>query len=142
MFEVDIFFNCGFPKVTVPVLSNMNISILFRFSNAEVSLKIIPDAVAFAEPIMMAIGVASPNAHGQAIIKTETVVKIAFSYFGSLGSRIHAKPTMIEINMIAGTNKLETLSTNFWIGIFDCCTFVNCSIISANKLFLLDLVTL
>ena len=113
IFVVNISFKCGFPKVTEPVLSNTNACMLCRFSKAEGSLKITPADVAFAEPSIIAIGVASPSAHGHAMIKTETAVKIAFSKLPSLGNIVQAKPTIIAINIITGTNtKLDKKTTN------------------------------
>src|SRR3989344_5820977 len=64
--------NCGFPWVRVPVLSKITVSILLAISNEAASLIKIPREAALPEETIMAIGVASPRAQGQAIIKTAT----------------------------------------------------------------------
>jgi hypothetical protein len=58
---------------------------------------------------MIEIGVAKPNAHGQAIISTVTDATTAWVIFGSKLNQI--KKVIIEITITTGTNTEETLST-------------------------------
>ncbi len=60
----------GFPSVTVPVLSMMTISMVFIFSRDSAFLMSTPDCAPLPTPTITDMGVASPNAQGQAIIKT------------------------------------------------------------------------
>ena len=62
----------GLPSVIVPVLSNTSVSILCASSRLEASLISIPASAARPVPTIIAVGVASPNAHGHAITKTAT----------------------------------------------------------------------
>ena len=60
--------------VRVPVLSNRMVSVLEICSSAEASLMMMPLEAARPIPTMMAVGVASPNAQGQAMTSTEIEV--------------------------------------------------------------------
>ena len=64
--------NCGLPSVSVPVLSKIIVFILLAISSEAASFTKIPREAALPEETIIAIGVASPKAHGQAIIKTAT----------------------------------------------------------------------
>ncbi len=64
----------GSPFVMVPVLSNTIVSIRWAVSRASPDLKRTPFSAPLPVPTMMAVGVASPRAQGQAI--TRTAMKI------------------------------------------------------------------
>ena len=57
--------------VTVPVLSRTTVSILPAVSSETAVLKRIPFFAPTPLPTIIATGVASPNAHGQLITRTE-----------------------------------------------------------------------
>ena len=68
--SVIISVTTGFPSVIVPVLSNTIVFILWVDSNASPPFISIPFSAPFPVPTIIAVGVASPNAHGQAITRT------------------------------------------------------------------------
>jgi hypothetical protein len=70
--EVRIATTLGRPSVSVPVLSTTRVSTFSRRSNASAFLISTPDCAPRPTPTMIDIGVARPNAHGQAMISTET----------------------------------------------------------------------
>ena len=61
----------GFPSVIVPVLSKTIVSTLCAFSRASPDLISIPSSAPLPVPTIIAVGVASPNEHGQAITITD-----------------------------------------------------------------------
>ena len=67
----------GFPSVIVPVLSKMMVWILWVVSRASPPFMRIPFSAPLPVPTMMAVGVASPKAHGQAMTRTEIKVLMA-----------------------------------------------------------------
>ena len=64
-------------------------------------------------PTIMAVGVAKPNAQGQAIINTVTIANnpLVKPFVGA--KNIHATKAIIEILIIVGTKNRAILSTNF-----------------------------
>ncbi len=64
----------GFPFVTVPVLSNTIVVSLPACCNASPLRISIPISAALPTPTIIEMGVANPNAQGQAIIRTVIVV--------------------------------------------------------------------
>ena len=62
----------GWPRVIVPVLSRMTAVMRWACSSAAPSRTRIPASAPLAVPTMIAVGVASPMAHGQAMIRTAT----------------------------------------------------------------------
>ena len=66
--------NCGLPAVKVPVLSTINVSTLQKFSIAAASRNNMPWVAALPLATIIDMGVASPSAHGQAIISTATAL--------------------------------------------------------------------
>ena len=64
----------GLPSVRVPVLSTTRVSILRIVSMASAFLNSTPIVAPLPVATMIDIGVASPRAHGQAMISTETAV--------------------------------------------------------------------
>ena len=67
----------GRPRVTVPVLSSTTAVTRRAVSSASPSPIRMPSSAALPVPTMTAVGVASPRAQGQAMIRTATVVPIA-----------------------------------------------------------------
>ncbi len=64
----------GLPSVIVPVLSNTTVWIFCVISNASPLLIKMPFSAPLPVPTIIAVGVAKPNAHGQAMTKTEMVI--------------------------------------------------------------------
>src|SRR3989338_5628788 len=62
----------GFPFVIVPVLSTTTVLTLWSFSSVAASLIKIPSLAPLPTPTIIAVGVARPKAHGQAITRTPT----------------------------------------------------------------------
>ena len=62
----------NFPKVRVPVLSKITVSILLASSNTSLVLTKIPFLAQTPSDTIVASGVASPKAQGQATTKTVT----------------------------------------------------------------------
>ena len=101
------------PAVIVPVLSRIIVSIFWAISKLWASLIKIPFSAPFPMPTIMAVGVAKPNAQGQAIINTVTIANnpLVKPFVGA--KNIHATKAIIEILIIAGTKNRAILSTNF-----------------------------
>ena len=67
----------GLPSVKVPVLSMTSVSTFSRRSSASAFFTRTPAVAPRPVPTMIAIGVARPSAHGQAMIRTATAVTSA-----------------------------------------------------------------
>ena len=67
----------GFPSVNVPVLSNTRVSTFPSTSSASAFRTKTPAIAPRPVPTMIDIGVASPNAQGQAMINTATALTSA-----------------------------------------------------------------
>ena len=67
----------GFPRVKVPVLSSSTALILWAFSSVSALRMRIPYSAPLPVPTMIAVGVAKPKAHGQAITSTATKLRKA-----------------------------------------------------------------
>ena len=65
----------GVPSVIVPVLSSTTVSTLRAISRLSASLINIPISAPLPIPTIMAVGVASPKAHGQATTNTVTAAR-------------------------------------------------------------------
>ncbi len=65
---------------------------------------------------MIDIGVASPSAHGHAIMTTDTAATSALANAGCGPKTIHPTNDKIATAMTAGTNQAETWSASRWIG--------------------------
>ena len=61
----------GLPCVSVPVLSNTTVSIIYIVSRADAFLKSIPFFAPWPVPTIIATGVANPRAQGHDITNTE-----------------------------------------------------------------------
>ena len=93
----------GFPCVSVPVLSKTIVFILCAISNEAASRIKIPFSALRPIPTIIAIGVASPRAHGQAIINTATKFTRAKVNAGSGPKNSQIINVKIEIKITAGT---------------------------------------
>ena len=104
----------SFPSVTVPVLSSRIVVIRRVCSSTSGPLIRIPSWAPRPLPTMSAVGVASPRAHGQAMISTATAAVNAAD-----ASPVSAsQPTSVasEIAITIGTKTAEIRSTSRWIG--------------------------
>ena len=99
----------GRPTVRVPVLSNATTSTLWASSSACASLIKMPFFAATPVPVMMAAGVASPSAQGQAITSTATARIMA----SSKPAPIHSQPSSVAsaTSSTTGTKTADTWST-------------------------------
>ena len=109
----------GLPWVKVPVLSKTTQSTLWASSRAAISLMRIPDRAALPVPTMMAVGVASPNAQGQAITSTATLLRMALCQ--SPPSSPHNNRVSRAIPSTTGTNRALILSTSRCTGALPAC---------------------
>ena len=104
----------GFPSVRVPVLSVMRTFTLFIISKASAFFIRTPFLAPFPIPTIRLIGVASPKAHGHAMIRTATAFPKAIN---NEPFTIHQMINVSnEIATTEGTKILATLSVNFCIG--------------------------
>ena len=67
----------------------------------------------FPIPTIMAVGVARPKAHGHAITKIATELRIAWDNASSPPTIIQTAKVRIEIAITVGTNIEAILSTSF-----------------------------
>ena len=98
----------------VPVLSSTIISILAAVSSSSAVLNKSPCLAPFPLPTMIATGVASPNAHGHEMTRTD-IARARIKPI-SLPAIAHAIAVAIAMPMTAGTNTPETLSAIFAMG--------------------------
>ncbi len=102
------------PVVRVPVLSNRTVSTARARSNTSGFLKRMPSSAPRPLPTMMAVGVARPRAHGQAMISTATAARTASAR--SPLTIIHAIRVARAMRITTGTNTPEIRSANRWTG--------------------------
>ena len=120
----------GRPTVSVPVLSNATVSTRWASSSAWASLIRMPCFAATPVPAMMAAGVASPSAQGQAITSTAT----AWISAVSSPAPAHHQPASVSSasSTTTGTNTADTRSTSRWIGAFAACASSTSRMICAS----------
>ncbi|VVB99371.1 Uncharacterised protein [uncultured archaeon] len=92
----------GLPSVIVPVLSKMTAFILCICSSASASFIRMPFCAPMPVPTMIAVGVASPNAQGQAITSTETA-NISESAKGCAAAKYQKPNVASESSITTGT---------------------------------------
>src|SRR3989344_5421170 len=102
----------GFPWVSVPVLSNITVLILCAVSSASASLIRIPCSAPIPVPTIIAVGVAKPIAHGQAMIRTATVFSTANKKEGVGPATYQITKVTIASMMTTGTKYEEIISAN------------------------------
>ena len=129
----------GRPSVSVPVLSKATVSTWWAISSASASLIRMPCFAATPVPAMMAVGVASPSAQGQAITSTATARMMAVS---SPTPASH-QPTKVSSAMpsTAGTNTALTWSTSRCTGALAACASSTSRMMCASTLSLPAAVT-
>src|ERR1039458_7217831 len=102
----------------VPVLSNTTVLILKADSRLEAFFIRIPFEAPNPVPTIIAVGVANPNAQGQAI--TITAIKLSIAALnGTPIIKYQTRNVSIAIDITMGTNTEAILSDNFCIGAFD-----------------------
>ncbi len=104
------------PVVTVPVLSSTIVSMARVDSRTCGPLIRMPSWAPRPVPTINAVGVASPRAHGQAMIKTATAAVKASTV--GLPSNSHTLRVARAIRMTAGTNHVEMRSARRWTSAF------------------------
>ena len=106
----------GLPSVSVPVLSNATTRIACATSSASASLMRMPCRAAIPVPAMIAVGVARPSAHGQAMTSTATALRMAASQLPP--TRPQPSSVTAAMPITTGTKTALTRSTRRWIGAF------------------------
>ena len=113
---------CILPRVMVPVLSNTIVSTVRVDSRISGPLITMPSFAARPEPTNRAVGVASPNAHGQAITSTDTAAVKAAPTLPVTSS--HPIRVRAEMPSTVGTNTEEILSASRCTGALPACAWV------------------
>ena len=111
----------GFPSVSVPVLSRTTTSIFFATSRLSASLIRMPFSAPLPVPTMIAVGVASPRAHGQAIISTVIMARSPCVSPSCGANTAQPMNVITEMAMMTGTKTEAILSTVFCTGAFVPC---------------------
>ena len=106
----------GRPSVSVPVLSTTRVSAFSSLSRAEALRIRTPAAAPRPVATMIEMGVASPRAHGQAMIRTATAATTACARRGSGPATSQARKAAAATAITAGTNHDDTTSASLWIG--------------------------
>ena len=109
----------GFPFVIVPVLSSTTVFILCAVSRASPLFISIPFSAPFPVPTIIDVGVASPNAHGHAITRTD--IKKVSAAVNPEPLINHIIPVTVAIAITIGTKYPATISAILEIGAFDPC---------------------
>ena len=131
----------GRPLVSVPVLSSAITLTSRNACKASPLRKSTPSSAARPVPTMIEVGVASPIAHGQAIIRTATALTSAKVSAGDGPKISQTRKVSVAAAITAGTNHMVTLSTSAWIGSFDPCACSTRRMICASTVFAPTLVT-
>ena len=119
----------GVPWVRVPVLSKKIASNFPTFSRISPPFTSTPNSAPLPVPTIIAVGVAKPNAQGQAITIIDIKI-IRANIKGGVGRltyspKIHQpKKEKVATPITKGTKILETLSTKRCIGAFDPCASI------------------
>ena len=106
----------GRPSVSVPVLSRTMVSIRPAASSASPPRTRIPASAPRPVPTMIAVGVARPIAHGQAMITTPMNAVSASVRCGSGPSAYQATNVSAARTSTAGTNTSLIRSARRWMG--------------------------
>ena len=95
--------NTGFPFVTVPVLSRITVSNRCVASKCSPPLNKMPYSADLPDPAIIDVGVARPNAHGQAITSTAIIFSSAPPKSPGVTNIIHTANVIIAITTTTGT---------------------------------------
>ena len=98
-------------------MSNTIVFILWVVSRASPPFISIPFSAPFPVPTIIAVGVARPSAHGQAI--TKTAINTVRENTTSFPDINHASPATIAITTTTGTKYPAIISASFAIGAFE-----------------------
>ena len=96
----------GLPRVSVPVLSSTTTSSLCARSRASPERMRMPFSAPLPVPTTMAVGVARPMAHGQAMITTETKASRARVNAGSGPTKYQTRKVTTATASTTGTKML------------------------------------
>ena len=107
-FAVTMWVTAGRPSVMVPVLSSSTVRTRARRSSASPLRIKMPCSAAFPVPTRIAVGVASPRAHGQAMISTVTSATVENTIAGAGPKSNHATNAAIARAITIGTNTPAT----------------------------------
>ena len=91
-------------------------------------------------PTMIAVGVARPRAHGQAMMSTATAASMASVKLGSGPNASHTAKVTPAMAKTVGTKTLATLSASRWIGALEPCASSTSRMICASAVSLPTLV--
>ena len=119
------------PLVRVPVLSKTAYLMDFKISSTSGFLIRIPCFAPLPTAETIAIGVASPKAHGHEMMSTDTLAKKANSTLPVKNH--HPSSVTREISITEGTKMLETLSAKRPMGIFWFCASPSSDTMLANS---------
>ena len=118
------------PEVTVPVLSSTTVSIPRTVSSTCGSLISTPSCAPRPVPTRIAVGVARPSAHGQAMISTATAaVNAAAAECPDSSQAASVTAAMIST---AGTKTADTRSASRWIEALPLCASATIRAIRAS----------
>ena len=106
----------GRPSVIVPVLSNTTNETFPIFSRAEASLMRMWFSAALPMPTVIAVGVASPRAQGQAMTSTDTAQMIALGSNDEPPTASHIANVAKAMHTTTAAKYLLTVSAIFWTG--------------------------
>ena len=106
----------GLPSVRVPVLSTARVSTSRSTSMAAAFLNRTPAWAPLPLATMIDMGVASPSAHGQAMMRTATAETIACARRGSGPTESQSRKATAATRTTAGTNQAATRSAVRWMG--------------------------
>ena len=118
--SVRISVSVSFPSVKVPVLSRTIVVRSPARSSASPFRKRMPRCAPIPVPIITAVGVASPKAHGQAVTRIATKRSIAGVNPAPMRNH-HTRNVTTAIPVTIGTNTFVTASAARWMGGLLCC---------------------
>ena len=126
----------GRPSVSVPVLSSTTTSTRTAVSRLSASFIRMPFSAPLPIPSMMAVGVASPRAQGQAMMSTVTSASRPCENPFSGSSSTHAANETRAMPMITGTKIPAMRSTSFCTGALLPCASCTSRMICASRVSL------
>ena len=123
----------GFPSVTVPVLSSTTVFTFLAISRLSASFIRMPLSAPLPMPTIMAVGVASPSAHGQAMMTTVTNANSPWVNPPVPSSNIHTMKASTAMPIMVGTNIPAILSTSCCTGaLLPCASCTMCIIFASS----------
>ena len=126
----------GLPSVRVPVLSTTRVSSFSISSSASALRTSTPAWAPRPVPTMIDIGVASPNAQGQAMISTATALTSPKPIAGGGPHNDQAMKANTATASTAGTNQPDTTSASRWIGARERCAAATIATMRASTVSL------